>query len=144
MRIFVGALFILVGVYCVTYVWAGAAALEREPPFASLGVLLIGIGLGVWGRSRAAGLLARAGLGATLLVILWTATGYVVPGTAAPESVDDLVRRFHLLSLAIAAAMVVILLLLVKRVRHASAFGAVDLLPLSGLAAGLTLAVVWL
>src|SRR5207245_7099095 len=45
---------------------------------------------------------------------------------------------------ALAAARVVLLLLLLRRARSASAFGAIDLVPLGGLAAALVLGLVWL
>ena len=52
--------------------------------------------------------------------------------------------RVRLLVLALLGAMVVVLGGLVRRVRAASAYGALDLLPLAGLAAALGVGVVWL
>src|SRR5437867_2674257 len=51
---------------------------------------------------------------------------------------------FYLFGFALAAAGVVVLLLLLRRARSASAFGAIDLVPLGGLAAALVLGLVWL
>jgi hypothetical protein len=144
MHLFVGALLVLAGLACLRYVWAGDAAFGREPPFLALGVLLIGIGAGLGAQARAAHLVARTGLGAGLAVIgVMVARLYL--GTGARERPDDaLVAHVYLLGFALAAAGVVLLFLLLRRVRSAPAFGAIDLLPLGGLAAALVLGIVWL
>lgn len=144
MHLFVGALLVLAGVACLRYVWAGTASIEREPPFLALGVLLIGIGAGLGIRARAAHLIARAGLGAYLVVIgVMVARLYV--GSGARDRPDDrLVAHVYLLNFALTAAGVVLLFLLLRRARTALAFGAIDLVPLGGLAAALVLGIVWL
>lgn len=136
-----GAIFVLAGAACVAYVWAGAAAFEREPPFVALGVLLIAVGAGLGGRSRAASLIARGGLAAVLLVIVWRLFSRHLAPTA-PDTVDDLIRRFDVLGLAAAAAAVVALLILLGRAPHAPTWRVIDLLPLAGLAAAIALVVV--
>ncbi len=144
MHLFVGALLVLAGLTCLRYVWAGAATIEREPPFLALGVLLIGIGAGLAVRARAARLLAQAGLGA-YLVVLGVNLARLYGGSGAREHPDDrLVAHVYLLNFALAAAGVVLLFLLLRRARSAPAFGAIDLVPLGGLAAALVLGIVWL
>jgi hypothetical protein len=140
----VGALLVLAGLACLRYVWGGAAAIEREPPLLALGVLLVGIGAGLGVRARAAHLLARVGLSAYLVVIgVMVARLYV--GSGARDHPDDrLVAHVYLLSFALVAAGVVLLFLLLRRARSAPAFGAIDLVPLGGLAAALGLGIVWL
>ena len=144
MHLFVGALLVLAGLACLRYVWAGATAFEREPPFLALSVLLIGIGVGLGARARAAHLLARAALGAGFVVIgVMVARLYL--GRRGRDNPDDsLVAHVYLLGFALAAAGVVVLFLLLRRARTAPAFGAIDLLPLGGLAAALVLSLVWL
>jgi len=44
-----GVILVLVGTGCIAYTAAGAAVLDREPPFVALGVLLIAHGVGLWG-----------------------------------------------------------------------------------------------
>jgi hypothetical protein len=134
----------MAGLACLRYVWSGATALEREPPFLALSVLLIGIGVGLGVRARVAHLLARAGLGAGLVVIgVMIARLYL--GSGARDHPDEgLVAHVYLLGFALAAAGVVVLLLLVRRARSAPAVGAIDLLPVGGLAAALVLGLVWL
>src|SRR4029450_7791066 len=98
MHIIAGAIMILVGVGAVAYVQGGAAGFEREPPFLATGVLLVAIGIGLLVRSRAAGLVARIGLGAVALVIAVT----IVPGwftSGSPSTDEGLVRYFYLLVL---------------------------------------------
>ena len=144
MHLFVGSLLVLAGVACLRYVWAGAPVFEREPPFLALGVLLIGIGAGLGVRARTAHLLARAGLGAGLLAIIVMIARLYLPSGARDHPDDRLVAHFYLFGFALAAAGVVVLLLLLRRARSASAFGAIDLVPLGGLAAALVLGLVWL
>lgn len=144
MHLFVGALLALSGLACLRYFWAGAVAFEREPPFLALAVLLIGIGVGVGLRARAAHLLARVGLAAYLVVIaVMIARLYV--GRAGRDYPDErLVAHVHLLNFALAAAGVVVLFLLLRRAGSAAAFGAIDVVPLGGVAAALVLGIVWL
>src|SRR2546422_3494055 len=144
MHLFVGSLLVLAGLACLRYVWAGVPAFEREPPFLALGVLLIGIGAGLGVRARTAHLLARAGLGAGLLAIVVMIARLYLPSGARDHPDDRLVAHFYLFGFALAAAGVVVLLLLLRRARSASAFGAIDLVPLGGLAAALVLGLVWL
>jgi hypothetical protein len=144
MHLFVGSLLGLAGLACLRYVWVGAPAFEREPPFLALGVLLIGIGAGLGVRARTAHLLARAGLGAGLLAIVVIIARLYLPSGARDHPDDRLVAHFYLFGFALAAAGVVVLLLLLRRARSASAFGAIDLVPLGGLAAALVLGLVWL
>ena len=142
MRIIVGAILVLTGAGSLAYVASGGAAFEREPPFVALGILLVAIGVGVWGRSRAASLVARAGLGATLLGIGGgVVAGYSTSGSSRTD--EGLVMHFYLLGLAITAAAIALLFLLVRRAPRASRFGAIDLVPLAGLAASLTLGAIW-
>jgi hypothetical protein len=143
-HLFVGALLVLAGLGCLRYVWAGATAFEREPPFLALSVLLIGVGVGLGVRARAALILARAALGAGLVVI-GVKIGRLYLGSGPRDNPDDsLVAHVYLLGFALAAAGVVVLFLLLRRTRSAPAFGAIDLLPVGGLAAALVLGIVWL
>ena len=144
MHLCVGAVLVLAGLACLRYVWAGAAAIEREPPFLALGVLLIGLGAGLGARARAAHLLTRAGLGVYLLVIgVMIARLYV--GSGARDHPDEsLLAHVYLLNFALPAAGGVGLFLLLRRARSAPAFGAIDLVPLGGLAVALVLSIVWL
>ncbi|HZF03113.1 MAG TPA: hypothetical protein VE932_02130 [Patescibacteria group bacterium] len=142
MHIVLGLIFIMLGATCVGYLWAGGSLFEREPPLLALGILLIVLTAALAGRSRAAALLARAGLGAALAGIAWTATRYLRLG--ALDSPDALMGRLYLLGLALGAAGVVALFLLVKRLRPVPKFAVVDVLPLAGFAAALALGVLWL
>jgi hypothetical protein len=141
-HIVVGLIFFLLGATCVAYLWAGGSLFEREPPLLALGILLIVLGAGLAGRSRAAALIVRAGLGAGLVALVWIATSYLrFRGLGAT---DDLLERAYLLGIALAAAGVVAFFLLVRRVPYARVFRGIDLLSLAGVAAALTLGVVWL
>jgi hypothetical protein len=102
MHIIAGAIMILVGAGAVAYVQRSAAA------FLAVGVLLIAIGIGLCMRSRAAGLVARIGIGAAVLVIV----AIIVPGwftSGAPSTDEGLVRYFQLLGFAVAAAVMAVL-----------------------------------
>jgi hypothetical protein len=140
-HIVVGLIFILLGATCVAYLWAGGSLFEREPPLLALGILLIVLAAALAGRSRAAAFLARAGLGAALAAIAWTATRYL--GFGGLDTPDELMRRLYLLGMALGTAGVVALFLLVRRIRPAPKFRLVDVLPLAGLAAALALGVLW-
>src|SRR5882724_11274541 len=143
MHIMAGAILALIGAGAVAYFARGAAAFEREPPFLAVGVMLVTIGIGIGGRSRAAGLVARIGIAATLLVIGGIiVTGWLTSGSASTD--EGLARYFHLLGFAIAAAMLAILFMLVRRAPRRSSFGPIDVVPVAGLAAALTLGVIWL
>src|SRR5262245_29011116 len=142
MHLFVGALLVLSGLGCLRYVWGGDAAFESEPPFLALSVLLVATGVGLAMRARAALLLAHVALGATLLGLATKALGlYVGPRDTAD---DRLVALASLFGYAVAAAGVVGLFLLLRRVRPEAHFGAIDSVPLGGLAAALVLGLVWL
>src|SRR5438093_12806460 len=100
MHIMAGAILALVGAGAVAYIARGASAFEREPPFLAVGVMLVTIGIGMCGRSRAAGLVARIGIAAALLMIGWIiVTGWLTSGPASTE--EGLVRLFQLLSFGI-------------------------------------------
>src|SRR4029450_4391318 len=108
MHIIAGAIMILVGVGAVAYVQGGAAAFERAPPFPATRaprappplaarLLPVAIGPGLLVRSRAAGLVARIGLGAVALVIVVT----LVPGwfkSGSPSTEERLGGAFFLVS----------------------------------------------
>jgi hypothetical protein len=104
-------------------------------------MLLIVLAAGLAGRSRAATLLARAGLGAALAAIAWTVARYV--GFSSLDSPDELTRRFYLLGIALGATGIVALFLLVRRIPPVPRFGLVDALPLAGVAAALFLGMLW-
>ncbi|HEV8585897.1 MAG TPA: hypothetical protein VGT02_13090 [Methylomirabilota bacterium] len=142
MRIVVGTLFVLLGGISIAYVAAGGAVFPREPPLVALGVLLVAVGAGFWARSRAAALLARVALGTALAGIVWIAVGYVSFGSL--HDTDELVRRVYLFAMAMPAAAVAVLFLFVRRVPRVPAFGAIDAVPLAGVAAALVLGVLWL
>jgi hypothetical protein len=142
-HLFVGALLVGAGLVCLRYVGAGATALEREPPLLALGVLLIGLGAGLGIRARAAHLLIRAGLGACLVLIGVAAIQHVLRTGAHDRPDERLVAHVYLLMFALAAAAGVGLFLLLRRTRSAPAFGAIDLVPLGGLAAALGLGIMW-
>ena len=144
MHLFLGALLVLAGLACLRYVWAGATAFEREPPFLALSVLLIGIGAGLGARARAAHLLARAALGAGLVAIVVMVARLYLGGGPRDNPDDSLVAHVYLLGFALAAAGVVLLFLLLRRSHVEPALGAIDFLPLGGLAAALVLGIVWL
>jgi len=138
----VGTIFFLLGGACVAYLWAGGSALERESPLLALGVLLIALAAGLAGRARAAALLVRAGLGAGVVALGWTATRYVAfRGLGAT---DDVLGRVYLLGIALAVTAVVTFFVLVRHVPHGPVFRGIDLLSLAGVAVALTLGVVWL
>src|SRR5262245_57608301 len=99
MRVVAGALLVLLGAAALGYVAAGAAMLQREPPLLAVGIGLLAVGGGVWGRSRVAGLVTRAVLGAIALglgaVVL---ARYLAAGSLRRDG--DLVLAAHLLELA--------------------------------------------
>jgi hypothetical protein len=143
MHIIAGAILALVGAAAVAYIARGAATLEREPPLLAVGVLLVAIGIGVCARSRAAALVARVGIGATLLLIAWiVVTGWLTSGPASTD--EGLVRYVQLLGFAIAAAVLAGVFLLVRRAPRRARFGPIDIVPVAGLAAALTLGMIWL
>jgi hypothetical protein len=142
MHAIVGAIFVLLGAACFGYYRSGAATFAREPPMLAVGVLLTAIGVGMWGRSRVAGLLARFALGVLLLVVTWILVTSYLPSGSLHET-DELVRRVRLLGGATVAFGVVVLFLLVRRTPRAKKFRAIDLVPLTGVAAAVMLAVLW-
>jgi hypothetical protein len=143
MHIIAGAILTLVGAAAVAYIARGASAFEQEPPLLALGVMLVTIGIGTCARSRAAALVARVGIGATLLLIAWiVVTGWL---TSGPPSTDEgLVRYVQLLGFAIAAAVLAGVFLLLRRAPRRARFGPIDIVPIAGLAAALTLGMIWL
>jgi len=143
MHLFVGALLVMAGLGCFRYVWAGETAFESEPPFLALCVLLVATGVGLAMRARAALLLAQVALGGTLLVLATKAVRLYVGGTRDTAD-DSLVALVYLFGFALAAAGVVLLFLLLRRVRAEADFGPIDYVPLGGLAAALVLGLVWL
>src|SRR3989442_8494044 len=143
MHIIAGAILALVGAMAVAYIARGASALEREPPLLAVGVLLVAIGIGVCARSRTAALVARVGIGAILLLIGWiVVTGWLTSGPASTD--EGLVRYVQLLGFAIAAAVLAGVFLLVRRAPRRTRFGPIDIVPIAGLAAALTLGMIWL
>jgi len=143
MHIIAGAILALVGAMAVAYIARGASALEREPPLLAVGVLLVAIGSGVCARSRTAALVARVGIGAILLLIGWiVVTGWLTSGPASTD--EGLVRYVQLLGFAIAAAVLAGIFLLVRRAPRRARFGPIDIVPIAGLAAALTLGMIWL
>jgi len=143
MHLLAGLILVLVGASAVAYVARGAAAFEHEPPFLAVGVMLITIGLGVFGRSRAAVLVARGGVAAALLVI----GGMIVTGwlRSGPMTTDEgLVQYVRLFGYALAAALLAVVFLLMRRAPRRASFGPVDIVPIAGLAGALTLGVIWL
>src|SRR2546429_2888457 len=143
MHIMAGAILALVGAGAVAYIARGASAFAREPPFLAVGVMLVTIGIGMCGRSRAAGLVARIGIAATLLMTGWIiVTGWFTSGPASTD--EGLVRYFQLLGFAIAAAVLAAVFLLVRRAPRRARFGPIDIVPVAGLAAALPPRMVWL
>ena len=143
MHIIAGAILAVVGAAAVVYIARGASAFEHEPPFFAIGIMLAATGIGLWGRSRAAGLVARIGIGASLLVIGWLiVTGLLTSGPVGTD--EGLVRYAQLLGFALAAAALGAVFLLVRRVRGRASFGPIDIVPIAGLAAALVLGTAWL
>jgi len=143
MHLFVGSLLVLGGLGCLRYVWAGETAFESEPPFLALCVLLVATGVGLAMRARAALLLTQVALGGTLLVLATKALRLYVGGPRDTAD-DSLVALVYLFGFALAAAGVVVLFLLLRRVRAEADFGSIDYVPLGGLTAALVLGLVWL
>jgi hypothetical protein len=141
MQIAVDLLFILLGATCIGYLWAGGSIFDREPPLLVLGVLLIALAAGLAGRSRAAALVARAGLGAGLVGIAWTATRYF--GVGGLREGDELMRRLDVLGMILGAAGIVALFLLVRRLRPMKRIRLRDAVPLAAFGAVVALALLW-
>lgn len=143
MRVFVGTVFVLLGAWCIGYVFGDAAVFERDPPLVAIGAFLVATGVGLALGSRAARLAAGAGAGLLLLVV--AAGAFEALGDLRSlDTTDGLIALFHLFGYALAAAALVITFLFLRRVRTAPTFGRLDLLPLAGLIVGLVLGVVWL
>src|SRR5437660_2447046 len=142
MHIIAGAILALVGAGAVAYIARGASAFAREPPFLAVGVMLVTIGIGMCGRSRAAGLVARIGIAAALLMIGWIiVTGWLTSGPASTD--EGLVRYFQLLGFAIAAAVLAAVFLLVRRAPRRARFRPTGIVPVGGLGAARTLGIIW-
>jgi hypothetical protein len=143
MPIVTGVLFVLTGLACIAYAAAAADAVPADP-FAAIGALLVGLGLGLAGRSLVARRIALGSLGAMLLLVVYMlVTTYAALGPSL-EATEDLVLQFRLLALAILGAVVVVLGGVARRITAASAYGALDLFPLAGGAAALVAGLVWL
>jgi len=143
MPIVVGVLFVLTGVGCVAYAAAAADAFPADP-FAAIGALLVGLGLGLAGRSLVARRMALGGLGAMLLLVVYLLVATYRARGSSFATAEDVVLQFRLLVLAALGAVVVVLAGLARRVRSVSAYGALDLAPLAGLVAALGVGIVWL
>jgi hypothetical protein len=142
-HVFSGALFVVGGLVCFRYVWAGASAFDREPPFLALGVVLTGIGAGLILRARVAQLLAHAALGLVILAVAVKAVRLYAGGASAYPD-ERLVAHVYLFGFALAAAGAVGVFLLLRRARAAADFSPRDLVPLGGLAVAVVLGSVWL
>jgi hypothetical protein len=141
MQIVVGLIFIVLGATCIGYLWAGGSVFDREPPLLVLGVLLIVLTAALAGRARAAGLLARAALGAAIVGIAWLAIRYLI--FEPRDSTDVLLRRLYLLDIAVLVVGIVALFVFVRRVPPARHYRIVDVLPLAAFAGVLAIAVLW-
>jgi hypothetical protein len=144
MHVVVGSMFIALGATCIGYLWAGGAPFEREPPLFVLGVSLIFLCAGLAGRLRAPALLARAGVGAALIGIAWTATRYLA-GTEI-ESSDTLMQNLYLVGIALGTAGVIALFLLIQRIDPARPLKlrVADVVPVAAVAVAVALGVLWL
>jgi hypothetical protein len=144
MHVVVGSMFIALGATCIGYLWAGGSPFEREPPLFVLGVSLIFLCAGLAGRVRAPALLARAGVGAALVGIAWTATRYLA-GTEI-ESTDTLMQNLYLVGIALGTAGVIALFLLIQRIdpTRPLKLRLTDVLPVAGVAVAVSLGVLWL
>jgi len=103
--------------------------------------LLIALTAALAGRARAAGLLARAALGAALVGIAWLAIRYL--SFEPRDSTDVLIRRLYLVDIAVLLIGIVALYVFVRRVRPARRYRVIDVLPLAGFAGVLAIAVLW-
>ena len=144
MHVVVGLMFVALGATCIGYLWAGGAPFEREPPLFILGASLIFLCASLAGRVRAPALLARAGVGAALVGIAWTASRFLA-GTEI-EAPDMLMQRLYLAGIALGTAGVIALFLLIQRVDPAKPFTLrlADALPVAGVAVAVGLGVLWL
>src|SRR5262249_40963005 len=146
MRVILGVVLVLAGLSTIRSVWGGEASASPEPPLLALGALLIGLGVGITLRSRAASLLTQVAAGLGILAFIGRAIAlYAGPG--APRDADDaLLAQGRLLGYALRPAGLALgwYLLRLRRVRPAEGFGGVDLVPAAGLVAALVLGVVWL
>jgi hypothetical protein len=143
MRVILGVVLVLAGLSTIRSVWGGEASASPEPPLLALGALLIGLGVGVALRSRAAHLLAQVAAGLGILGLIWRAVAlYAGPG--APRDADDaLLAHGRLLGYALGAAGLALGWYLLRRARPTAGFGGVDLVPAAGLVAALVLGIVW-
>jgi hypothetical protein len=141
MHIVVGLIFIMLGATCVGYLWAGGPLLEPKPPLLPLGILLTLLSARLAGRSRAPGLLARAGLGAGIVAIAWAATRWVLEDG---EDTGALSRHFYLVAVALGIGGIVGLYMFARRLRPLRRLKIIDVLPLAAAGAALALGIVWL
>jgi hypothetical protein len=143
MRVVLGIVLVLAGLSTIRSVWGGETSASPEPLLA-LGALMIGLGVGVALRSRAAHLLTQVAAGLGILAFVWRAVA-LYGGPGAPRDADDaLLAHGRLLGYALGAAGLALGGYLLRRARSATGFGGVDLVPAAGLAAALVLGVVWL
>jgi len=143
MRVVLGIVLVLAGLSTIRSVWGGETSASPEPLLA-LGALMIGLGVGVALRSRAAHLLTQVAAGLGILAFVWRAVA-LYGGPGAPRDADDaLLAHGRLLGYALGAAGLALGWYLLRRARSATGFGGVDLVPAAGLAAALVLGVVWL
>ena len=141
MHIVVGLIFIMLGATCVGYLWAGGPFLELKPPLLPLGILLTLLSARLAGRSRAPGLLARAGLGAGIVAVAWAATRWLL---ADADDTGALSRHVYLVAVALGVGGIVGLFLFVRRLRPLRRLKIIDVMPLAAAGAALALGIVWL
>ena len=134
----------LAGLSGVRYGLTGTASFEREPPVLALGIALLGLGAGLWLRTRAALLLARAALISGGVWVGVKAIRHLVGAVGGGDADEALVAHAYLFGSALAIAGLVLLWLLVRRVKVADAFGGADLVPIGALVLAGVAAVIWL
>ena len=144
MHVVVGLMFVALGATCIGYLWAGGSPFEREPPLFVLGMSLIFLCAGLAGRVRAPALLARAGVGAALVGIAWTATRYLAGIDI--EAPDTLMQNLYLAGIVVGTGGVIALFLLIQRIDPAKPFKLkfADALPVAGVAVAVGVGVLWL
>ena len=107
MRVILGVVLVLAGLSTIRSVWGGEASASPEPPLLGLGALMIGLGVGVALRSRAAHLLTQVAAGLGILVFVWHAgerfrwRDHVIRVAAVVRNASD--EQFHLAGKKIAA-----------------------------------------
>jgi hypothetical protein len=140
MHIIAGAILTLVGAAAVAYIARGASAFEQEPPLLALGVMLVTMARMCALPRRISGAAHRDQRPAPIGWIV--VTGWLTSGPASTD--EGLVRYAQLLGFAVAAAVLAGVFLLVRRAPRRASFGPIDIVPVAGLAAALTLGMIWL